>query len=194
MSWESPMSRESTVKTRGFTLLEMLVALSLMALLAVMLSDGLRSGLDVTDRVESRSDAVRGTIRVHQEFRALIETAFPLRADDAHAASLRFRGDGTSLELVGPAAPHQPGGLTTRGILLEEVTGMHLTGARGWRLAIGSIPPDASLSYFGAPEPNTPPRWLASWKDRRDFPLLVRLSAENWPDVIARPRLREAVR
>ncbi|MDG2285759.1 MAG: type II secretion system protein, partial [Alphaproteobacteria bacterium] len=145
------------MKPGGFTLLEMLVALSLMALLAVMLSDGLRTGLDVADRVESRSDAVRDTIRVHREFRALIETAFPLRADDAHAAALQFRGDENSLELVGPAAPHQPGGLTTRGILLEEGTGMHLTGARGWSLAIGAIPPDASLSYFSAPEPNAPP-------------------------------------
>lgn len=181
------------MRRAGFTLLEMLVGLALMAVLAMILADSLRSSLDVTERVETRSADNKTLVAAHRAFHGLIESAFPLRSDDAHAATIRFRGDEKTVALVGPAPPEQPGGLTARGILLSEGA-MTLTGRRGWRQHVGAISDDAALSYFGVPERGLPPRWLPRWKDRPGFPLLVRLRAPGWPDAISRPRLREAIR
>ena len=181
------------MRRAGFTLLEMLVGLTLMALLTIMLADSLRSGLDVTERVEASAGDTRDLVTAHRAFHTLIESAFPLRSDDARGANLRFRGDGKSLELVGPSAPGQPGGLTARGIRLGDGT-MTLTGARGWRRPVAALSRDATLAYFGVSEPGQPPRWLPRWKDRPGFPLLVRLRATGWPDAVGRPRLREAIR
>lgn len=181
------------MKRAGFTLLEMLVGLSLMGLLVIMLADTLRTGLTVTKSVELRSSDTRTLVTAHRAFHALVESAFPLRSNDAHGANLRFRGDEKSLELIGAAPPGQPGGLTARGIRLGD-SELSLTGARGWRLHLGAISADATLAYFGAPARGLPPRWLGQWKDKPGFPLLVRLRATGWPDAVSRPRLQKAIR
>ena len=181
------------MKHAGFTLLEMLVGLTLMALLAVMLSDSLRTGLDVTDRVETRSEDTRSMVIAHRTFHKLIESAFPLRSADAHAANLRFTGSRQSMEFVGPSPATQLGGLTARGIRILDGD-MILTGARGSSQRVGPISHDATFYYFGIPERGQPPQWLREWNERPDFPLLVRLRASGWPDAVSRPRLREAIR
>ncbi|MDA0340683.1 MAG: prepilin-type N-terminal cleavage/methylation domain-containing protein [Proteobacteria bacterium] len=182
------------MRQAGFTLLEVLVGLTLMGLLAVLLGGGLRTGLDVTGRLDTRSEQTAELIRGHRAFRGLIESAFPLRSTDAHGATLRFQGEAKSLQLVGPAAVDQIGGLSAQGIRLAEDGALVITGARGWQRRIAVLPKDAALSYFGAPEPNRRPRWLNQWRDQPSFPLLVRLRAQGWPTAIARPRLRQAVR
>jgi prepilin-type N-terminal cleavage/methylation domain-containing protein len=181
------------MKRTGFTLLEMLVGLTLMALLTIVLAGSMRSGLDVTGRVEAKAEDTHALVAAHRAFHTLIESAFPLRSDDARAISLRFDGDGKSLELIGPSAPQQLGGLITRGIRLDNGE-MALIGARGWRRRVATLSSEATLSYFGAPERGSPPRWLTQWKDRASFPLLVRLRVTGWPDAVSRPRLREAIR
>ena len=181
------------MKRAGFTLLEMLVGLALMALLAIMLGDGLRTGLEVTNRVESRTKDTHALVIAHRAFHGLIESAFPLRSDDAHGAHLQFRGDETSLELVGPAPSRQSGGLTTRRIRLEDGA-LVLTSRRGSRDRATRLSTNAKLSYFGVPERGQPAKWLPKWENRPDFPWLVRMRMPGWPDAIARPRLREAVR
>jgi prepilin-type N-terminal cleavage/methylation domain-containing protein len=181
------------MKHAGFTLLEMLVGLTLMAFLAVMLSDSLRTGLDVTDRVETRSEDTRSMVIAHRTFHKLIESAFPLRSADAHAANLRFTGNRQSMELVGPSPATHLGGLTTRGLLIRDRE-IILTGTRGAHRRVGPISHDASFHYFGIPERGQPPQWLREWKNQPGFPLLVRLRASGWPDAVSRPRLREAIR
>jgi prepilin-type N-terminal cleavage/methylation domain-containing protein len=181
------------MRRAGFTLLEMLVGLTLMAVLSMVLAGGLRSGLDITERVEARSRDSKTLVAAHRAFHGLIESAFPLRSDDAHGANLRFQGDAKTAAFVGPAPPGRLGGLMARGILLSEGA-MTLTGARGWSQHVGAISDDATLSYFGVPERGVPPQWLPRWKDRPGFPLLVRLRVSGWPDAVSRPRLREAIR
>lgn len=185
------------MRQAGFTLLELLVGLTLMGFLAVLLATSLRSGLDVTSRVEARATGARAMIEAHRTFRDLVETAFPLRADDAHGANTRFRGTRISLDLVGPARAEAPGGspagLTAYRLDLSSDT-IALIGPRGLRHVVAALPGGASLAYFGPPGRNEPARWLADWKDRPAFPLLVRLRVPGWPDAIGRPRSREAIR
>ncbi len=181
------------MRQAGFTVLELLVGLTLMGLLAVLLAVSLRSGLDVTSRVEARATGTRSMVMAHRTFRDLIETAFPLRANDAHGANTRFRGEVGALDLVGPSREENPGGLTAHRLDLSN-NRMTMVGARGDRHVLTALPDGASLSYFGAPGRNEPARWLSDWRDRPAFPLLVRLRVPGWPDAIGRPRSREAIR
>lgn len=181
------------MRQAGFTVLELLVGLTLMGLLAVLLATSLRSGLDVAGRVEARAAGTHSMVAAHRAFQDLVETAFPLRVADAHGANTRFHGAPSSLDLVGPSRASQPGGLTGYRLDLSD-NRMTIIGARGNSRHVTELPDGAALSYFGAPERNQPARWLADWRDRPTFPLLVRLRVPGWPDAVGRPRSREAIR
>jgi prepilin-type N-terminal cleavage/methylation domain-containing protein len=181
------------MRQAGFTLLELLVGLTLMGLLAVLLSDTLRSGLDVGARVEKSGAEARAALRVHDTFHRLVESAFPLRVDDAQGVFLQFRGEARSLTLVAPAGADQPGGLPVHAIALTG-DGLMLTSGRRPPRTIASVPEGAAFAYFGPPDRGEPAQWLASWRDRTAFPLLVRLRVPGWPDAVGRLRTREAIR
>jgi general secretion pathway protein J len=185
------------MRQAGFTVLELLVGLTLMGLLAVLLATSIRSGLNVTNRVEARATDTGSMIAAHRGFRDLVETVFPLRADDAHGANARFQGGVASLDLVGPARA-EPSGGSLAGLVAYRLdladNRMTLVDPRGDRHLVTALPDGASLAYFGAPSRNEPARWLAEWKGRAEFPLLVRLRVPGWPDAVGRPRSREAIR
>lgn len=177
----------------GFTLLELLVGLILMGLLAVLLATSMRSGLDVTQRVETRASDTQAMVDAHATFLDLIETAFPSRSTDAHGANMRFDGSARSIDLLGPSRAETTAGLTARGLDVSN-NQMALTSARGERRVIAALPAGAALAYFGATERGQAADWRDAWTGQEAFPLLVRLRVPGWPDAIARPRAKEAIR
>ena len=186
------------MKQSGFTLLELLVGLTLMILLVVLLASSMRSGLDVTRRVETRATDTQAMVAAHEAFQDIIETAFPSRSTDAHGASMRFDGTTSGLELLGPSRAEPPAGLISRGLtplgLVISNDRMALTRARAERRVIAALPPGAVFSYFGATQRDQAAEWREEWIGQRTFPSLVRLRVPGWPDAIARPRAREAIR
>lgn len=181
------------MRQAGFTLLELLIGLSLMGLLALVLAGSLRSGLDVTDRVGERAVEVKTVVEAHALLRRLVDSAVPLRTDDAHGVNLRFQGNAQSLNLVAPSGRDGSGGLIVHRLAIADG---HLVAAAGRQAPrpVASLPPGAAFAYFGAPDRDQPEQWLTEWSDRTSFPLLVRLRVPGWPDAVARPRMREAIR
>jgi general secretion pathway protein J len=92
---------------RGFTLLELMIALAIVGALLVIAFGGLRVALAAWTRGEERSE-------VHQHLRGVamvlarsVGAAYPYRASagEAPEPTLLFRGAGDRLELVTQAAP-----------------------------------------------------------------------------------------
>lgn len=181
----------------GFTLLEILVALTVLGFLVLGLTQGTRYGLRAWDR-QTQLVAERGDLdAVDRLLRRLVEQMNPGTQREAP----RIVGDAGSLEFVtdlGPAA----GALGTREAEVRlSAENNHLL--LRWR-------PHLHARQFGAPPPPTDTEllrgverleiaywtegaWRGAWREDR-LPELVRLrlrfpkgDARRWPDIVAAP-------
>ncbi len=192
------MSRQSD---RGFTLLELLVALVVLGFILAGLTQGVRYGLRATD-TQARTLAERSELdAVDRAVRRLIEQMDPGSARDGALV----RGGVGQLVFVSelPAAS----GLPTR----RADIALGVDGAR--RLVLRATPRPAGRPFGPPPPPletellrdvdhiefsywprSPAAQWNSSWT-ARDLPLLVRLRVvfptgdrRHWPDIIASPR------
>jgi len=192
------LSRQSD---RGFTLLELLVALVVLGFILAGLTQGVRYGLRATD-TQARTLAERSELdAVDRAVRRLIEQMDPGSARDGALV----RGGVGQLVFVSelPAAS----GLPTR----RADIALGVDGAR--RLVLRATPRPAGRPFGPPPPPletellrdvdhiefsywprSPAAQWNSSWT-ARDLPLLVRLRVvfptgdrRHWPDIIASPR------
>ena len=184
----------------GFTLLEVLVALTVLGFLTLGLTQGVRFGLLAWDR-QTRILATRSELdAVDRLLRRLVEQMNPgTRRDppvvNGAARSIEFRTD------LGPAAG--PLGVRDADIRLVAQDGLLLLRWRPHLRAIRLAPPPLTdtellrgveaieIAYWDEAE------WRAEWT-RRSLPPLIRLrlrfaegDRRRWPDILAAP-LREA--
>lgn len=199
-------ARGKTRKLAGFTLLELLIAVALLALLMTMLFGGLRLG---THQIERRSAWLERASRVAlvQNFlRNQLGDARPLTVAASGDDAVVFDGRANELAFVGVApesAVH--GGLQLFAVGLAHENGGAgelLLRARFYRDAAGGFRrtvlldhvESVSFAYFGSTAPNEPPRWHATWHDMAYLPTLVRLSVtfadgDRMPDLVVAPRV-----
>jgi general secretion pathway protein J len=193
-------------RSQGFTLVELLVALTLFALLSVLLFGGLRFGMRATESGTARLDFTDQIAAASGFLRGQLADAQPLQKDDGQGnKSIAFEGEADSLEFVVlPPAFLAPGGWYTLHLGVEREDGHALLIVR-WRLVrqdqtsdAVSQPQDSVLlervrtvefGYFGALASGDPPQWHARWHEAAVLPALVRLrvgfeDGRQTPDLI----------
>lgn len=194
--------RNSLASGGGFTLLEFLVALTILALMLGVTMNSLNFSVRTSNSVESAILATEELHLVHRALRQQIQTAMPvLRQTDSAAKQVDFSGRAGSLELIAPLR-----GLGTYAgpfrIRLEVQNDTGFAGEQG-RLVMHYIPysPDtdpywteeaasivvldgfasAVLAYRPASGAGGED-WLDEWRDPMRLPGLVRLRVEYPPD------------
>lgn len=195
-------------RSAGFTLVELLVATTLLALLSVLLFGGLRFGaraweaggasMERTGEIEAIQDLLR---------RTLAEAAAP---EPASGQQLSFVGDAGRMRFFAPMPRHiAMGGLGRYALDLDEAG--HLL--MGWEPRRPERRLDApiagepsiilqnvetvNLAYYGAVGQDGP-GWRDSWSSPAP-PLLIRVQigfadgdGRRWPDLLIAPRLAQA--
>ena len=196
-------------RQRGFTLLEVLVALVVLGLLVLGLSHGVRGGLALrqaqVQRVAENAD-LDSTMRLLR----LVFTRMPVVAEAGQATNrephVALRGEAEQVTFVGNL-PTGVGGSRRADMTLQVRDGrliLSWTPARHER-AFGPRPPATDtellqgvrrldLAYWSPPGTEQPAGWQSRW-DQPDLPELIRVRlvfAENdrrrWSDLIAAPR------
>lgn len=191
----------------GFTLLELLIAVTLLAILTIVLFGGLRLGTRATTAIDQRVDHMSQIGTVYDFLQNELANAENLARPGAQAAAIpRFDGDTRALNFVTtPPAYLTAGGFELLHLRIEPE-------GRFGRLVVSwtpvsrgaafgprpSLPPSVLLNkvkriafaYYGALGPNQPAAWHDAWSGRTDMPQLVRLRvtlADGWrsPDLIA---------
>lgn len=189
----------------GFTLLELVVAITLMGLVLVLLYSGLRLGLNGWDSGERRAEATQ-RLRLVQDFlrRQLLQSLTVYQMEGPGPQQIRtvaFRGDAETVEFVAPMLAHLGQGGLYR-LRLEARDSQLLL---RWRPYLPTDPQAGEeretvllegvtaveWGYFGAEvEQNNPqpPRWRSEWVNPERRPLLVRLNLNlegaPWPDLV----------
>jgi general secretion pathway protein J len=198
---------------RGFTLLELIVALVLLGLLSAVLFGSVRLAGRSTDRGEAAVENA-SSMRLAQQFlRANLESQHPLRMRKMLDWPLLFSGTQDELRYSSTLPPRVGGG----GIwyyrlavvaddpksplvlerVIPDVTADRIpefTDAERSVLAVDIA--SVAIGYFGRdPDaaPSVEPTWRDAWSDPQKLPLLIRIDVQPkrgppWPTLYVSPR------
>jgi len=190
---------------RGFTLLEMLVAMTLMAVILVLLYSGMRLGARSWEASTARAETVND-LRLVQDFirRQLRQSATVYYNDPDEGRLVAFVGEDNELRMVTPMLAY----LGFGGLYWVHYDVVADGDAQALRLRWWPYQPDGEreadpdveeslllrgiddvrFSYFGAEELHEDPQWQDRWEDSRLRPELIRLSLDwtqaDWPELV----------
>jgi general secretion pathway protein J len=207
------MRRSPFAKRRGFTLLELMIALTLLALLTAVLFGSVRLVGRSTDGGEAKVEAA-SSMRLAEEFlRANLEAQHPLRMRKLVDWPLLFVGAGDELRYASELPARVAGG----GIWFYRLA-VHADEARA-PLVLERIVPDLAadarpefanaersilaegiaslkLGYYGRDADAAlaaAPTWRERWDDTQRLPMLIRIDVTPkrgapWPTIYVAPR------
>lgn len=203
----------------GFTLLELLISITLLGMILVLLFGGLRLGVRSWDAVQLQVDNLNTVRSVENFLRHEIEIAYPYRWKTVAAQRMAFQGSRSQLNFVAqPPSRIGSGGLYAVSFEIEH-------GSRGKRLIWKQTPlspqmqdfttlaqaqevvlagvelsdvEDIWLSYFGLESDNTVPRWTDRWESDARLPMLIKIQVKLangavWPDFVVATMLTSEV-
>jgi len=198
----------------GFTLLETVMALVLLAVMLGMLFGGLRAGVSAWEAGSGRGDRADEVLLADSFVTKELTAAFPWRFKDPVAVKLAFRGERESLRFVSmrpaeigggglafvslafePGQAGGPGRLVMRRVPADpEATDFaSLDPAEAFTLLDGVS--SARFSYFGAQNEVEPLAWGDKWEFDQRLPTHVRLElalgGAKLPDLVVALRLGE---
>lgn len=204
------MTRPTARSQAGFTLLELLVAVAILAFLTTILFGGLRLA---SRQLERRSSGLEQSSRlalVQNFLRVELGDARPLTQDDSPGAPVDFIGHAASVDFIGVAPESAVAGglqdfsvgfvrahgsaagelrLNARFIRGAEAAGAHET------LLLDGLE-NATFAYFGIAGQEDTPSWHNTWEGESYLPSLMRLSLtfadrRPVPDLVIALRLSE---
>lgn len=198
----------------GFTLIELVVALALMALISAMMFGSLSMAARAWDGGEAKAADV-SSMRQAQEFlREQIEAELPLRVKKGAELPLMFDGESDEVRYAAALPPRvQDGGayffrlavmkngdksqlVLERTIPDPAATQNPEFGADAEHSVLADDIAELHVSYFGR-DPNAAdadnPSWRDRWDDKQRLPLLMRIEVKPvkgapWPALVVEPR------
>jgi general secretion pathway protein J len=197
---------------RGFTLLEILVAITLLGLLMAALLGGVRLGVRAWEASGTRLDDGARLTAVQDFMRERLTQARLWEASpSANQTGPAFRGERDRLSFVTLMPDHLGVGPQRMILALTKADDGADLSVEWWPADLGDDPDtvgdalhsrvllarvaDLRLAYFGQVEPRQPLAWSEAWNQPL-LPLLVRVQlrfpdqdARSWPDLIVRPMI-----
>ena len=200
-------------RSSGFTLMELLVALTLLAILMTAILGGLRLGARVWEVSGSRLDDADQVIAVRRFLEQRLEDAVPvIGADQAGTALPAFVGETDRLRL----ASSMPISLGQGLFLLDLTLGPPENGNGRRDLVLGwsgfprepgdnraerKILDDVvgiTIAYYARSDDDPGGRWYPSWQGQKLLPELIRVDLQfppddrrQWPPLIVSPMVDE---
>lgn len=193
---------------RGFTLLEVIVAVTIFSLVILLLFAGYRLGIRGWESGQRMHDAI-SELRLAGDFmHKYASQAFPLAVSQNNSWRLWFEGESQRLEFITAMPQHLgEGGVYAMALTVEETEeGSSLMVARRLlhpEVAAGrpgvDDPPrvllkdleSARFEYYGARGEREEASWHRRWVNEQRLPFLVRLRLESkrvgeWPALVVR--------
>lgn len=204
-----------TLNQQGFTLIEVLIAMTLLSIMVVLLFGSLKICAESWDRGESKMNQVNEIGVVYSFFQRQLTTAIPIWDDFSVAdeKTFSFHGDEHSMQFVGefPASASR-GGLQLFSIDLDDEksgrqivdTQINVTvkpflpalddkGLAKEQVTLIKHVKALAFSYFGIDD-TSELSWQTTWLERDSLPQMVKIHIERedgmyWPDMVVDMKL-----
>jgi general secretion pathway protein J len=205
--------------SRGFTLIEVLAAMTLLALLATVLLGTVRNAEQSTTAATNANERSEQYTRTHQFLSEHIANALPLRWRREASQPLKFAGSNNSITYLAPITSFIADG----GVMWWQL-GLRSNGEKK-QLTLTRLPQDPeakevpdlregevivladkidglALSYFDpGDEPVSQPEagsWVDAWDENARMPSLVRVritevGGYRWPELIVPLKISQAI-
>ena len=191
--------------SKGFTLIEVIIALTLLSIMVVLLFTSLKICADSWEKGENKITAVNEIAVVYNFFQHHLATAKPLFNTTATGEkSFSFQGNSQSMQFVSafPASAGKPGLQLFSVSLLEEDNDQFINVALVpfINLAEDENPSkeevtlikhvnEFTLSYFGSEDGMTEGSWNEEWVNKTVLPSLIKINITLangyfWPEMI----------
>jgi general secretion pathway protein J len=198
------MIRNATKTDYGFTLLEVLVTMTLLAMLSVALLGGIKYGTQIWKKSEAAATDDNHARSVQADLAYSLERIYPAFVATLHTGFVDFDGRADRIGFLTPDRA-LPGSLDRVVIAADPDDATQLVSASRLELA-----PDAQSQtrillhglksleffYYGPADASTPPTWHSEWQNKPRLPLLIRMhvkladpEARPWPDLTVAPRV-----
>jgi general secretion pathway protein J len=177
----------------GFTLLELLVAMTLLGFVALLLAGGLRFGVAAWRAAQLRSDQAAQAAGLHDALARLIGQAqAEYASDDPADLTLTFDGGPDRLRLIAPLPEAIEDGILAVQSLSLRPSGRGAALVLSWNLdlpaaehrpAYDAVLADnvqsLHLRYWGTAQPDAGPDWSDTWQGQPRLPGLVRVQIDR---------------
>lgn len=197
---------------KGYTLIELVVALAILALASLLMIEGARMGTHAWAAVNARLTRVDAIAVAQSVLRLRLQQLYPYRPSRGapenayalvgHPADMSFSAPGPRSapgEMLRYRIYLQPHGATADlKIAWREDTGTEMTdgGIGGWRdESLLDDVADLRVDYLARSE-NGAGAWTSTWSDQMEPPTLVRVRLKlvhgavgDWPELVVRPRI-----
>ncbi|MCC6194307.1 MAG: prepilin-type N-terminal cleavage/methylation domain-containing protein [Burkholderiales bacterium] len=200
---------------RGFTLVELLIALSLFALMSAVLFGSLRLAGRSADAGDEKVQASSGMRLAGEYLRTQLSAQHPQRMRKIHEFPLLFGGNQDEIRYAAPL----PARVGLGGMWYWRLSVAKVPGKEHEALVLDRMIPDLNatdmptfaesersvladdikslkVSYYGRDRGSAldvAPTWRASWEDSQLLPVLIQLEVaprvgEPWPPLLIAPR------
>jgi general secretion pathway protein J len=170
--------------TAGFTLLELLVTMSLLGLLTMVMFGSMRFGVQVWARTGTDLTAANDARKAEAVIAADLSRAYPLYSTTGTTAEITFDGEAHRIRYLTPS--QMAGALET--VALEAIgDGEAQDLIRRSRAELARSNEDhrktlltrlraVTFWYFGAPRDGDKPAWSPEWRHQTRLPELIRVA------------------
>ena len=180
----------------GFTLVEMLVSLALLAIAALLMVEGLTASHGAWRRMQAREQAGEGVASAQTRLRAALEQMVVRARFDAATPYVDLAGDDERFTFpAAPLAGEPPGAPVLRELSLTKVGDLQLALAGDGAVQAGDVLLDGvsrlEIGYYGR---DGQAGWRSEWTRQPRPPELIRVRVNFptgdrrvWPELIVRP-------
>ena len=207
--------RRRRMQHTGFTLLELLIAMTLLGMILLLLFGGLRLGVRSWDASQKQVDSLNSIRSLENFLRRELSLIYPYVWNNAPERRVAFLGERNRLSFVAPLPSRVGGGgLYLVSVELQQRSKvqrivwkhMPLSSQMQNFSALAEIPEmvlaasdldnveEIWLTYFGQENESAAPRWLDRWENSIRLPMLIRVQVKlsnnaQWPDFVVAPML-----